>query len=44
MVRPGATVATRPDTHAFHDAKFAVYSTLHADAKRIRATMDKVAA
>jgi FGGY-family pentulose kinase len=43
MVRPGPTVATRPDTHAFHDAKFAVYGSLHAEAKRIRAEMSKVA-
>ena len=40
MVRPGAVTLPLPEARAFHDAKYAVYSAMHADARRDRATME----
>ncbi len=39
MVRPGGSVAARPETKAFHDAKYAVYLQLYQDMERCRSAM-----
>lgn len=39
MVRAGGSVAARPETKAFHDAKYGVYLTLFEDMKRCQAAM-----
>lgn len=39
MVRPGGSVAARPHTKAFHDAKYAIYLQLYDDMERCRAAM-----
>lgn len=39
MVRPGGSVAARPATKAFHDAKYAVYLQLYQDMERCRSAM-----
>jgi ribulose kinase len=39
MVRPGGSVAARPETRAFHEAKYAVYLQLYEDMERCRSTM-----
>ena len=39
MVRPGGSVAARPQTKAFHDAKYAVYLELYHDMERCRSAM-----
>lgn len=39
MVRPGGCVAARPQTKAFHDAKYAIYLQLYDDMERCRAAM-----
>jgi len=43
MVRPGGSVAARPQTKSFHDAKYAVYLQLYQDMQRCRAAMSAVA-
>ncbi len=39
MVRPGGSVAARPETRAFHEAKYAVYLQLYEDMERCRSAM-----
>jgi FGGY-family pentulose kinase len=39
LVRPGGSVKARPETKAFHDAKYAVYLQLYDDMERCRSTM-----
>ena len=39
MVRPGGSVAARPETKAFHDAKYAIYLQLYQDMERCRSAM-----
>jgi FGGY-family pentulose kinase len=39
MVRPGGSVAARPQTKAFHDAKYGVYLQLYQDMERARSAM-----
>lgn len=39
MVRPGGSVKARPDTKAFHDAKYAVYLQLYETMERCRSAM-----
>ncbi len=39
MVRPGGSVAARPQAKAFHDAKYAVYLQLYHDMERCRSAM-----
>ena len=39
MVRPGGSIAARPQTKAFHDAKYAVYLQLYQDMERARSAM-----
>jgi FGGY-family pentulose kinase len=39
MVRPGGSVAARPQAKAFHDAKYAVYLQLYQDMERCRSAM-----
>ena len=39
MVRPGACVQARPDTKAFHDAKYDIYLQLYQDMERCRSAM-----
>ena len=39
MVRPGGSVAARPQTKAFHDAKYAIYLQLYQDMERYRSAM-----
>jgi FGGY-family pentulose kinase len=39
LVRPGGSVKARPETKAFHDAKYAVYLQLHGDMERCRSAM-----
>ena len=42
MVRPGAVTLPRPATRPVHDAKYAVYTMMHADIRRYRAAMETV--
>jgi FGGY-family pentulose kinase len=39
MVRPGGSVAARPEARRFHDAKFQIYLQLYDDMKRCRDAM-----
>ena len=39
LVRPGGSVKARPETKAFHDAKYAIYLQLYEDMERCRAAM-----
>ncbi len=39
LVRSGGSVAARPATRAFHDAKYAIYLQLYDDMQRCRTTM-----
>jgi len=39
MVQPGGSLAARPQTKAFHDAKYAIYLQLYQDMVRSRAAM-----
>ncbi len=39
MVRPGGSVKARPQTKAFHDAKYAVYLQLYQDMEHCRSAM-----
>ena len=39
MVRPGGSVAARPETKPFHDAKYTIYLQLYQDMERCRAAM-----
>ncbi len=39
MVRPGGSVKARPETKAFHDAKYTVYLQLYQDMERCRSAM-----
>ena len=39
LVRPGGSVKARPETKAFHDAKYAVYLQLYQDMERCRSAM-----
>ncbi|WP_153110465.1 FGGY-family carbohydrate kinase [Propionivibrio limicola] len=39
MVRPGGGVKARPETKAFHDAKYAVYLQLYEDMEHCRSAM-----
>ena len=39
LVRPGGSVKARPETKAFHDAKYAVYLQLYEDMERCRSAM-----
>jgi FGGY-family pentulose kinase len=39
MVRPGGSVAARPQTKDFHDAKYAIYLQLYQDMERYRSAM-----
>ena len=39
MVRPGGSAAARPQTKAFHDAKYGVYLQLYQDMERARSAM-----
>ena len=39
MVRPGGSIAARPETKAFHDAKYAIYLQLYEDMERCRFAM-----
>ena len=39
MVRPGGSVAARPQTKAFHDAKYSIYLQLYQDMERCRSAM-----
>jgi len=40
MVRPDGSVTARPETRAFHDAKYAVNTAMQAAARDWRAAMD----
>ncbi|GHU28520.1 ribulokinase [Betaproteobacteria bacterium] len=39
LVRPGGSIKARPETKAFHDAKYAVYLQLYDDMERCRSAM-----
>mgnify|MGYP000031075155 CR=1 FL=1 len=39
LVRPGGSIKARPETKAFHDAKYAVYLQLYEDMERCRSAM-----
>ena len=39
LVRPGGSVRARPETRAFHDAKYAIYLSLYQDMERCRSAM-----